>query len=193
MLISNEEAIKRLTSNNNLINKMKTNSHMSLFGVGRQASPEKVKTVDISISKKEIKDDEVIVTFNKTFNPFKEINISTSNSLIKEIKIAEENKHPTIDQLVNNNDVQIKLSQAHDSALLVLTKSLSSLWEKLDADEIKADKLPSVIAATSKVVESIRKERNEATKNHSDQSVHYHFYTPQQKKMSEYPVIDVTQ
>lgn len=186
MIISNAEAVKRLTSNNNLINKMKNNSHMSLFGIGRS----KNETVDISIPKKEIKDEEVIVTFNKTFNPFKE---KKNDLVIKETNSIENNKQPTIDQLVDNNEVQIKLSQAHDSALSVLTKSLSSLSDKLDADEIKADKLPSVIAATSKVVESIRKERNEASKKGDDKSVHYHFYTPQQKKMSDYAVIDVTQ
>ena len=80
-------------------------------------------------------------------------------------------------------------NRAHDNALSVLTDAVSEL--KLRLGEVKADKLPSVITATSKVVESIRRERNEAAKSGKDREVHYHFYVPQQKKLENFEVIDV--
>ena len=49
-----------------------------------------------------------------------------------------------------------------------------------------------MISAASKTVESIRRERNENAKQGKDREVHYHFYTPEQKKVSDYEVIDVT-
>jgi hypothetical protein len=95
----------------------------------------------------------------------------------------------TLDAILSNSDTQIKLGLAHDNAVKLLNDSLGLLSAKLD--DVKADKLPATIMAASKVVESIRKERIEASRDR-DREVHYHFYTPQQKKMEEFEVIDVT-
>ena len=62
----------------------------------------------------------------------------------------------------------------------------------LKLDEVKADKLPSVITAASKVVESIRRERMELNKSSKGKDVHYHFYNTEQRKISDYEVIEVS-
>jgi hypothetical protein len=96
---------------------------------------------------------------------------------------------PILDSILENSEAQINLGLAHDSALKLLTNSISSLATKLD--DVKPDKLPAAIMAASKVVESIRRERNEALKNNKDREVHYHFYTPEQKVLTDYEVIEV--
>jgi len=107
----------------------------------------------------------------------------------KEEEIAIQPK-ATLDNILENSESQIKLGLAHDKALDLLTRSVDTLSSKLD--EVKADKLPAVVGAASKVVESIRRERNEANKNNKDGDVHYHFYTPKQNEISDYgDIIDV--
>lgn len=99
------------------------------------------------------------------------------------------NVNPTIDDLVHDADKQIHLSTAHDNALKVLNGAIRELAIRIP--EIKADKLPAVITATSKVVESIRRERSDLEKNRKNNSVHFHFYTPAQRQLSDYEVIEV--
>jgi hypothetical protein len=95
----------------------------------------------------------------------------------------------TIDTILKSNESQIKLGLAHDNAVKLLNDSITALATKLD--DVRADKLPSVISAASKTVESIRRERSEAAKNNKDREVHYHFYTPELRKMETYETIDV--
>lgn len=171
MIINDKEALNRLHSPMNLLNQLnslKSNNRknaMSLF-VGA-ATP----------IKQEVK---------LTFNPF-------SESKVEEYKEPVPSTHheitPTLDNLIENSTEQVRLSLAHDAALGVLNSAVALLQTKLD--DVKADKLPSVITATSKVVESIRRERLESSKT-KDREVHYHFYTPEQKKISDYEVIDIT-
>ena len=94
-----------------------------------------------------------------------------------------------LDEILTDSDSQIKLGLAHDKALDLLTRSVDALASK--PDDVKADKLPSTILAASKVVDAIRRERSESVKNNRDRDVHYHFYTPQQKKIADFEVIDV--
>ena len=181
MIIKEEAAIARLNSPMNLINRLasvkKTNGSMSLF---IRPQPAAEKTVDIK-AEEEVK---VRVPITTSFNPFEQ------KEVVAIIKAPpKEEEHPSIDNLINNSDNQIKLAEAHDSALSVLTTATKLMAQKLD--DIKADKLPSVIAATSKVVESIRRERNEAARQCAGKEVHYHFYTPVQKKVADYEVIEV--
>lgn len=174
MIINNKEALNRLHSPMNLLNQLnslKSNNRknaMSLF------VPE--KKVE-SVTRQEVK---------LTFNPF-------SESKVEEYKEPVPSTHheitPTLDNLIENSTEQVRLSLAHDAALGVLNSAVSLLAQKLE--DVKADKLPSVITATSKVVESIRRERLESSKT-KDREVHYHFYTPEQKKISDYEVIDIT-
>ncbi|MBI3334559.1 hypothetical protein HYZ97_03670 [Candidatus Pacearchaeota archaeon] len=159
---------------------------MSLFGIGKDKKIEKIEEV-----KEELR---------VSFNPF--INKDTNNTSNTPITLPQTKiilplappvlqipSSPQIDDILNGSESQIKLSLAHDNALELLNRSVDILSEKLD--DVRADRLPSVISAASKVVESIRKERNEVVKN-SDREVHYHFYTPQQRKVEDYEVIDVT-
>lgn len=121
----------------------------------------------------------------KLFNPFAARELSESQP-------AElpEKESTTLDTILADNESQIKLGLAHDKALSLLVNSVGVLESKLS--EVSVSKLPQAILAASKVVESIRRERTEASKNNKDREVHYHFYTPDQKKMESYEVIDVT-
>lgn len=169
MLINNKSAEERLNSPMNLINHLKDSSSprknaMSLFI--RPASPKKeeaeIKSIPLTIP---------------SFNPF-------------ENKISTADAPPVIENLIPNSEEQVKLGLAHDNALKLLNDSVALLAAKLD--DVKVDKLPAVIAASSKVVESIRRDRNESAKNGTNKEVHYHFYTPTQKTIADYKVIDVT-
>lgn len=179
MLINDKTAGARLASPNNLMNRLASlsasprKSAMSLFIPSASALPTATPAfakVDIAIKTPE-KEKGV------SFNPFS--------------SASQESPAQPTDELVSNADEQINLALAHNKALGLLNSSLQSLADKLD--DVKAEKLPSVIAATSKVVESIRRERLEATKSRAkNEEVHYHFYTPQQKKVSDYDVIDIS-
>lgn len=172
MILNNKEAEGRLSSPLNLINRLKTESPrksaMSLFIKPLVLPREEEKTI------KEVKQ-EIL------FNPFE-----SKKLVLPEIPSSS----PTLDNLIPNNQEQVKLNLAHDKALSILNSAMEEL--ELRLSEVKAEKLPSVITATSKVVEGIRRERLEASKNNKDREVHYHFYTPEQKKVSQYDIIDVT-
>jgi hypothetical protein len=152
MIINNEDAVKRLNSPLNLINRLaatksnaKAKAAMAIF-IPPKKQPEAAKLNDKSDA-------------------------------------------PTLDKILENNEAQINLGLAHDSALKLLTNSISRLSSNLE--EVKADKLPAAIMSASKVVESIRRERAEALKSNRDREVHYHFYTPEQKQITDYEVIEV--
>lgn len=179
MLVNDKEAIARLSSSGNLINLLKSldnkntrKSAMSLFI--KPPSATQIEAKDLP----------------KTFNPFdKPIEEAALPVVIRSAEIIKAESSETLDRIVENNEAQIKLGLAHDSALDLLTNSVTLLANKLD--DVRADRLPGVISAASKVVESIRKERLEQAKSGKDREVHYHFYTPEQKSVSEYEVIDV--
>jgi hypothetical protein len=180
MLLNEQEAAARLKSPLNLINRLKDTSRkgaMNLFTGGGNNAGNSVEVL------KEIVPMAAALIKPSPFNPF-----DKPQEVLPEIIQPIELK---ADDIISDPDRKIKLSIAHDRALEVLTSSVELLATKLD--DVRADKLPSVIAATSKVVESIRRERNESAKNNKDREVHYHFYTPEQKKIIDYNVIEVTQ
>lgn len=176
MIVNDKDAVARLNSPMNLINRLKSTSRkdsMSLFGIGRKIESSTPQLIPAVTEKETV------------FNPFRTEELSTS-VLPSSSQVPAEAK---LDNIIENHESQIKLGLAHDNALKLLNNSIDALSAKLD--DVRADKLPSVISAASKTVESIRKERNEASKNSKDHEVHYHFYTPEQKKISDYEVIDV--
>jgi len=188
MIINDKDAIKRLASPMNLINQLrcatngngnKKNNAMSLFGIGRSAD-----------KKPEHKISEEVTT---SFNPFDTRMELQTNSLPQPLadKALQQSSESSakLDNILENHESQIKLGLAHDNALALLNNSIEALSTKLN--DVRADRLPSVISAASKTVESIRKERNENSKNNKDREVHYHFYTPQQRSISDYEVIEV--
>lgn len=189
MIIKDSDAEKRLNSPMNLINKLTSSGSrkaaMSLFGMDRNTQRIEKKKKEELLPKIEKTQEQLQEEIRVSFNPFEK--------KIEELVISQ--AIPTtppivLDQIIENNDSQIKLGLAHDKALDLLNKSVELLAMKLDG--VKADKLPATITAASKVVESIRRERNELNKNTKDREVHYHFYTPEQKRISEYEVIEVT-
>jgi hypothetical protein len=154
---------------------------MQLFTGGKRQTPARsdtpaVKTLD--------RPAEQTHTTAPEFNPFH----SPTKTELPQAKTID-TQTPLLDELVENSESQIKLGLAHDHALDLLQRSVDILSAKLD--DVKADKLPSVISAASKVVESIRKERLEVSKSGKDREVHYHFYTPEQRKMDSYEIIEV--
>jgi hypothetical protein len=189
MILSDKAAAARLGSSNNLMNRLSElkstrKNAMSLF-VPSSTRKESAKQEE----KKELK-----------FNPFATASPSSANDDEKEQNDSIVPVNPTvvpnpaavpkIEDLVTNSDEQVRLGLAHDKALSVLTKTLITLDDKVG--ELHPSKLPSAIIATAKVVESIRRERLEAAKQGGrDREVHYHFYTPQQRKISDYEIIEV--
>jgi hypothetical protein len=158
MIVSDSDALKRLDSPLNLINKLKTH-----------ISKDKQQAMELF-----------------TGPPRK------SNSFPIELPVELPSKpaEPNLDTILANNESQIKLGLAHDKSLSLLAKAVDMLDAKLD--DVSASKLPQTIIAASKVVESIRKERLESLKNSKDREVHYHFYTPDQKVLENYEVIEVS-
>ena len=174
MIVKDSDAIKRLDSPMNLINRLrrpnKKDNAMSLFGINKSQKGIDIGTEEVKIS----------------FNPFQPL-APVTTAPKKSLEIIK--KETSIDSILENHDSQIKLGLAHDNALKLLNNSIEILATKLD--DIKSDKLPSVIGAASKVVESIRRERSEAAKLGKDRDVHFHFYTPEQKAVSSYEIIEV--
>ena len=153
MIVSDSDAILRLTSSLNLINKLKASNKkdaMELFTGPASRPHSAIPTIPVELPNKD---------------------------------------EPNLDTILANNESQIKLGLAHDKSLGLLARAVDMLDNKLD--EVNASKLPAVVIAASKVVESIRRERMESSKNSKDREVHYHFYTPDQRKISDYEVIEV--
>ncbi len=165
MIVNDKEAAARLASPMNLINRLDKLSN----------SDKRKNAMSLFIPSGRVKESERL-EIPQAANPF--------------VKQTLEPTKESLDNILENHESQIKLGLAHDNALKLLNNSIDTLSLRLD--EVRADKLPSVISAASKTVESIRKERNEAAKNNKDREVHYHFYTPIQKSVTDYETIDVT-
>lgn len=185
MLVSDKDALERLNSPSNLMNRLKSitgnrSKAMNLFGIGRTETAKTNETKPAGFT-----------------NPF-QANPEQNTSLVPHTNpshnpantdAAESESEPKVDDLVGNADVQIQLAHAHDKSLATLVSAVDML--KLKLDDIKPDKLPAVITATSKVVDQIQRQRIDASKSREDRQVHFHFYTPTQKKMEDYQVIEV--
>ncbi len=101
----------------------------------------------------------------------------------------EQDNNISIDHLMQDADTEIKLATAERNAIELVNSSIEIM--KLKLDEVKPEKLPAFASAAGKIVTDIRRERSESAKNRSNQNVHFHFYTPEQKKLQDYEVIDV--
>jgi len=179
MIIKDLEAINRLNSPMNLMNRLsslrsqKKENGMNLFMPGANAGA--------NAPKKNIPNENKIQAEPQAVSSFTPPeNLTNLTSLTKQ--------HPVIEQLIPNSTEQVKLNLAHDVALDVVNSAMSILSSKLD--DIRADRLPGVITAANKVVETIRRDRVDASKL-KNQDVHYHFYTPQQKSLEQYEIIDI--
>lgn len=188
MIVNDNDAKARLASPGNLINRLHSadnksskNSAMSLFGIGRKKEVTSDNGLSVSSAIASISEERKDTEIKISFNPFQPQAPSA---------IITPSESPALDEILEDHEAKIKLGLAHDRSIDLLNRSVEMLSAKLD--DIKADKLPAVIAAASKTIDNIRRERNEQTKNGKDKEVHYHFYTPQQNKITDYEVIDVT-
>lgn len=206
MIVSNDNAESRIHNPMNLMNRMqelrsakqKQNPAMSLFGVRRNINNEneivfkaEVKEEVVELKQDTSPDNTTIAVVTPVFiNPFKKLDTETSDRILEtETETETEDKQLTTDDLISDPDNKIKLASAHNDALDLLNSAVKEL--KIKLSDVSASKLPGVITAASKVVESIRKERLEVHKSGKDKEVHYHFYTPEQKAIEQYSVIDV--
>lgn len=213
MIIDDKAAAKRLNSPLNLINRLNDQKNgrakhaMDLFGLNRSAAPQNGKKENNSSTSEakcewSFQSNKTGTSNNPSTNPSTEIiprngshnGYNSINNEGTQKSNGNENKEHLegvkTDDLIDNADNQLELSQAHNNALKLMTASINQLSAKLD--NVRADRLPAVITAASKVVENIRKERSEAAKGDKEKDVHYHFYVPVQKKIADYgEVIDV--
>lgn len=176
MIVNDKDADARLNNPMNLINKLATIREtkkfnpMGLFGVRDKDNNNSSNSDNLPA---------------RIHQPPVELPHKT----IPQLESSDEPKDVGLDDLLDNPENKINLSLAHKSALEVMTNSLQLLATKLD--NITPAKLPTVITAAQKVVESVRKEIRESRKTNEDREVHYHFYTPVQKKIADYKIIDV--
>lgn len=172
MITNDNEALKRLYSPGNLMNKISGNRNaaMSLFGIGSGVGAgERIQPVVPPLA---------VITAES--DPFE-----FARSLANSPEAKEETS--LTDAVMDNAEARIKLSLVHDDALKVLHKAINQMGNNLD--NIAPERLASVITATSKTVEGIRRERNQALKE--NKTVNIIFYTPTQKTVDQYEVIDV--
>ena len=201
MIISNEIVAKRLSSSSNLMNKLNTirsaskqnNSAMKLFMPESSTRSRKVESKVFAFDPFGPKSKQQLSSESDASIELGELPELDKNPTVEEkviIRRQASPESPRIEDLVSNSVEQVKLGLAHDTALRILQESMETLHTKLD--EIKPDRLSTVISVTSKVVESIRNERLAVAKGQGkDKEVHYHFYTPEQKKISDYEIIDL--
>ena len=200
MIVSESDALGRLGSPLNLMNRMRSSGSranaMGLFGVGNKAPAAPAQTSAESSANSSSG------AVAPTFNPFPAKSQSATalvpSSVIidrPQIPVAptiptEDSPTSKLDELLDNADSNIKLGLAHNKALDTLSNAIDEV--KIRIPEIKADKLPSVITAMSKVVSDIQRQRVENKKaNVDNRSVHFHYYTPTQKAVTDYEVIEV--
>ena len=196
MIVSNKDALDRLESPMNLINRLNSGVRrrdaMGLFGIGNGNGKPAIPTTSLVEGNRESDKLEIPEV---SFNPFQKSTAlvpQTSNPPVPSkptLPPSSGAEAPNLDNLLGNADSQIKLSLAHDKALGVLDQALDEL--KIKVSEIKPDKLPGVIAATSKVVDQIQRQRIDANKARGNREVHFHFYTPERKKVEDYEVVEV--
>lgn len=191
MIVPEKEAIARLESPLNLMNRLRSSSGsgngsnsrsraMDLFQPSRQAEVQ------------EQQPGEFINPFDKTSNTSGNTTAlipTKQTAAVSSASAADSQQQPNLDTLVDNADSRIKLGIAHDRALDTLVNAIGLMKTKLD--DMKPDKLPSAITAASKVVDAIQRQRIDQAKNKQGKEVHYHFYTPTQKKVEDYEVIEV--
>lgn len=177
MLLNDSEALARLASPDNLMNRLRSassttarSSAMNLFGVGKG-----------NVASTPVKAVEVLPPTRPSFNPF-----PTPSAAVV---VTEESSSPSIDDLVPNNETQVKLTSIHDDSLDLLSSAITEL--RNNVSNIKPEKLPAVVSAASKIVDQIRKERVDAAKAGLEKKTSYVFYTPSQRKLSEYQEVSV--
>ena len=181
MLISNDEAAKRLNSPMNLFNQMRTSSFsqqksraMNLFGVGKKKDgPFDNGTMTTA---PDIQEGAAVVGSQ-----------SKAEEVIIPSLVLDKEDSVNIDSILDNAESKIKLETVHNIALDAMVSSIQRLKDTL-VEVSKPEKLADIAVKMGKVVNDIRTEKNRAG---NDRPVHLHFYTPEQRKISEYQEVTV--
>jgi hypothetical protein len=167
MLVNNQEVEKRLSSPLNLLNRLR----------GGDRSPERAKAMSLfGVGSKKV------VEVEADFNPFK-----SSKGEIEEVSEDNSPNPPTVDDLMGAADNKIKLEMVHNSALSVMSAAVSRIGILVPTLD-KPEKLADIASKMSKIVGDI-KDKNKT--RGEDKQVHLHFYTPNQKAITDYEVVEV--
>src|ERR1035437_113609 len=137
MIINDSDAIKRLSSPMNLINRLKETSSrksaMSLFGVGRSREvfidgttvSSAITGVEHLVENTSLKE-KLIEEVTVKFNPFS-TKEESQTSLLPLSTSPLLSETPLLETILGNSDSQIKLGLAHDRALELLNRSTNML------------------------------------------------------------------
>jgi flagellar biosynthesis chaperone FliJ len=110
--------------------------------------------------------------------------IDDSNNEVNKI-VSEANSNNEV--IIENIEHRLKIELAHSAALDTLVTSVQRLQQQIPTLD-NPTKLADVAAKMSKIVEFLG-DRKETTK---EEQVHYHFYMPEQNKIEQYEVIEVS-
>lgn len=168
MLISNDELKRRLSNPLNLLNKSGVSKNGNSGAMSLFIRPAEEKS-----------------PFQ---NPFAKSEPASEIPQDKPTSVTVIDSVP-VDELIEGVDNKVDLALAHDRALKTLNEAIELTRSKMD--DIKADKLPSVVTAMSKVVDGISRARLEQQKINKGTEVHHHFYMPEQRKIETYDVVEV--
>lgn len=196
MLIRNDEVEKRLNNPANLMNRLRgittsqngsndrvRNSAMSLF---IRPSGNKQETNQSRLGSEVSHSDKTFV--NPFSKPTNNLPAAPSQPIEAELVSGDNKKesHPKTDDLIENADSRIKLSQVHNDALDAMGSLITRV--KNDADNVSVKSIPALVTTLSKVVTEIRKEQLEEKKINKGTEVHHHFYMPEQRKLDSYEI-----
>lgn len=179
MLINDKEADKRLGSSQNLINKIKSVSPgkskaMQLFGIGRQTITSPFSSPSSSY-------------IEKKADLIQPVPPAATSTFTKQVT-AEESEQSPLDDFVKNADDKIKMELIRSAATDALLTSVKQLAIQLPAME-SPDKLANVASKMSRIINELESKDN---RNKDGETVHYHFYMPEQRKIEQYEVIEVS-
>lgn len=210
MIVNDNDALARLLSPNNLVNQIKNGAFnsrkqgMALFGVGEKvngnnqtaAAPVFKSPFSPGPPTEDIPDsnvstgttDNADVSTVRNSEPAVGLGEQLARTTGKEYRVVPVNE-PTIDDLLGDADSQIKLTEAHNAALAVVNAALTRVTN--DIDTINPNRLPAILTAAQKIVDSVRKEKLEMAKTGNRGTTHHHFYTPTQRHINTFEVIEV--
>lgn len=95
---------------------------------------------------------------------------------------------PTIDDLIDDVDSRLNLDKAHKKALHVMNRAIQRVSDQIEELD-SPTKLADVAAKMGKIVTDIRNEKKNSVDK--ERTVHYHIYTPEQKKITDFEEITV--
>jgi hypothetical protein len=154
MILDSEDVDKRLSSSNNLLNRLRNLTNNGLGVKDFHKIPES--------------DSDKILNIPSL--PAVPVELDVTN--LPESESESEDEVPSVEALVNRASTKIKLGLAHETALDVLISSAQQLKERIDCYDVDDAKTLSKIAGDmSKVVVGIRNSENKKNEMNIGQQV----------------------